>query len=146
MTEHDLLPLYLAHLNARVRSKQGRWQSPDEKEIALTNLPPALSALCADDPEACLALIVRALEEPLSAEAIREVGDGLLENLLNEHSGTIADRLLPLLRTNQRFRQAFSFGNYASVDPAVVADWARLFQNLGTTRAAERKSVWRRTS
>ena len=76
-------------------------------------------------------------------EMIVAIGDELLENLLNEYSDRIATEVPHHLRTNKRFRQAFAFGNYSSVDPALISDWVAIFQQLGTTKDAERKSLRR---
>jgi hypothetical protein len=139
----DRLPEYLRHLQAKARARLGR-STTEDREANLAMLPASIAALCSREPEECLALIVRALAEPLVPEAVAVVGEGLLEDLLNEHAGRIADKVAEELRTNQRFRQAFGFGNHSSVDPAVIEEWVRVFQTLGTTKERERKSTWRR--
>lgn len=131
MSHQELLAAYLAHIHARAKR---------DGEV----LPEALAALASREPEKCLELIVQVLAETLTPEEIRAVGNELLENLINESAGKISDRVSAELRKNRKFRQAFAFGNYASVDPAVLADWVKVFQDLGTTKAAERKSVWKR--
>lgn len=139
----NLLAAYLGHLQARVRLRQGRSTAAD-RDANLAVLPESISTRCSRDPEECLAMIVRALAEPLGPEAVAAIGEGLLEDLLNEHAGKIADEVAAELRTNQRFRQAFGFGNHSSVDPALIEEWVRIFQSLGTTKERERKSTWRR--
>lgn len=114
------------------------------EEEAAAALPSGVSELCNHDPNGCLDLITQALGETLTPEEVRAVGTELLENLLNESAGKVADRVSVELKKNKRFRQAFAFGNYASVDPAVLNDWVKVFGDLGTTKAAERKSVYRR--
>lgn len=138
----DLLAEYLEHLHARVRSAQGQSTARDEEED-LAILPTTLAELCTREPGKCLDLVVRALAEPVAPAMIRAIGDELLENVLNENAAMIADEVSAALRKNKRFRQAFAFGNYASVDPAIISEWVRVFQDLGTTKDAERKSVWR---
>ena len=140
--EVDPLAEYLEHLHARVRSEQGKPTARDEEED-LAILPTTLAEFCTREPRKCLDLLVRALAEPVAPELVRAIGDELLENLLNENAAKIADEVSDALRKNKRFRQAFAFGEYASVDPAVISDWVRVFQDLGTTKEAERKSVWR---
>jgi len=145
MTESaDLLPAYLEHLHARVRARQGRANKAD-KDSDLATLPTSIATLRVREPKACLALIVRALAEPLAPEAIAALGDGLLEDLLNESAGKIADEVSVELKKNKKFRQAFGFGKHASVDPAVIEDWVAVFTRLGTTKERERKSTWRRS-
>lgn len=142
MSQEVDLAEYLKHLHARVRSQLGRPTARDEEED-LAILPPTLAEFCTREPRKCLDLLVRALAEPVAPEVVRAIGDNLLENLLNENSAKIADEVSAALRNNKRFRQAFAFGDYASVDPAVISDWVRVFQDLGTTKEAERKSLWR---
>jgi hypothetical protein len=139
----DRLAQYVEHLEASARARLHR-STPDDKERGLATLPPGISALCSQQPRECLDLIVRALAEPLSPEAVAAVGEGLLQVLLNESAGRLADDVSVELRRNRRFRQAFGFGNYSSVDPAVIEDWVRVFESLGTTKERERKSTWRR--
>jgi hypothetical protein len=137
MTEPDLLPEYLEHLRARCKPRRD-----DAKELKV--LPAAIAELASHQPDKCLELIVRALGEPLVPESVRAIGDDLLDNLLNERSAAVGDEVLHQLRTNKRFRQAFASGRHSSVDPAVIDEWVRLFQDLGTTKDAERKSLWKR--
>jgi hypothetical protein len=139
----DRLSDYLEHLQARVRVRQGRATAAD-REGNLADLPESIAALCSRQPDQCLALIVRVLAEALPPEEVAAIGEGLLEDLLNEHAATIADKVAAELRTNQRFRQAFGFGHHSSVDPALIEEWVRIFQRLGTTKERERKSTWRR--
>jgi len=136
----DLLPLYLDHLRARVKAGGHRVVRQVDDDPAV--LPAAVRSLCAAQPLECLRLIVRALREPLAAPLIRAIGDQLLEDLLNESSGTIGSEVVDELRTNKRFRQAFACGEHTSVDPAVVAEWVSVLGELGTTKKAERKSLW----
>src|SRR6187431_121706 len=117
----DRLAAYLEHLEARVREPKRA-------------LPGDLSAFCSSNPKDCLALILTALERVTTPQAIIAIGDELLENLLNESSGRLDGEVSQQLRANKKFRQAFAFGNYASVDPAIVADWVQIFQDLGTTK------------
>ncbi len=121
-----LLSAYLEHLKARQA------------------LPTEVADLCSQKPRECLELILQALQEPIGSQLVAAIGKELLENLLNEHSAVLADEVSEHLRTNERFRQAFACGVYASVDPAIIADWVKLFQDLGTTKTAERKSLWSR--
>lgn len=142
MSEADRLAEYLEHLQARVRARQGRSTTAD-KAGNRAILPANIAALCAREPGECLDLIVRALGETIAPEAVAAIGDGLLEDLLNENAGRIADRVSDQLRTNKKFRQAFGFGNHSSVDPAVIEEWVAIFASLGTTKERERKSTWR---
>ena len=87
-------------------------------------------------------MVMAVLPELGSPNLIQSVGDGLLEDLLNEHAGSLYDEIASLLRTSQRFRFAFACGTYASVDPAVVDDWMRILQDIGTTKQRERKRLW----
>ena len=139
----DPLAQYLEHLQARARARLNRPTAAD-KEGDLATLPASIASLCSREPRACLDLIVRALAEPLAPEAVAAVGDGLLEDLLNESAGKIADQVSVELRKSRKFRQAFGFGKHASVDPAVIEDWVAIFEALGTTKEKERKSTWRR--
>jgi hypothetical protein len=127
----DLLPSYLEHLRERIRSGGVRSAA----------LPPDLARLCAEQPHECLDLIVRALQEPVAPEQVRAIGDQLLEDLLNGSSAALASEVPPLLRTNRRFRQAFALGDYASVDPALFSEWIDVFQELGTSKKAERRRL-----
>jgi hypothetical protein len=138
----DRLADYLAHLEVRVRARQGRPATAADAGSAV--LPESIAALAAREPGECLELILRALSEAVSPETIAAIGGGLLEDLLNESAGRVADRVAAELRTNKRFRQAFGFANYSSVDPAVIEDWVRVLERLGTTKEKERKSTWRR--
>ena len=140
---NDHLSSYLEHLQARVRARQKRPTASD-KERGLATLPEAIESACSADPAGCLDLIVRALAEPLAPEMVAAIGDGLLQDLLNENAGRIADQVSEQLRRSKRFRQAFGFGNYSSVDPAVFEDWVAILERLGTTKEKERKSTWRR--
>ena len=137
----DLLPRYVEHLRARVRSEQGR-HSP--ALAGPLTLPRDIEELTRRDPHACLQLVVDALGEATEPEVVRAIGNELLENLLNDSSSAVAGEVSQALRTNKRFRQAFGFGKYASVDPAVVEEWVSVLQDLGTTKEAERKSTWKR--
>ena len=138
MTENDdPLPAYLQHLQARIRAR-GR-------AAAGGGVHESLARLCSREPEACFDLIVRALDEALGAEFVVAIGNGLLEDLLNENAAQLADRVSLELRRNERFRQAFSFGRHASVDTAIIEGWVSVFRNLGTTRAKERKRTFRRS-
>ncbi len=129
MTNPELLRQYIEHLEARVRSQS-------------TPLPDSVNDLCKSDPKACLALVVDALSEVKSPNLVHAIGDEVLENLLNEHAGGLEPEIASLLRNDQRFRYAFASGRHASVDPALIADWVRILQDLGTTKQAERKRLW----
>jgi hypothetical protein len=126
---NDLLDQYLPHVDARVRSRQ------------TAVLPAEIATLCSQDPRACLELILRALESATTPAAIEAIGNELLQNLLNEHSGRIGAEVSELLRENKRFRQAFSCGKHASVDPALIAEWVLIFESLHTTKQQERKAL-----
>jgi hypothetical protein len=134
-SEH--LDRYLKHLEARIRERQHKSTEQDEEED-LAVLPRDLASLCTSEPRECLEFVMQALQQTTAPELVRAVGDGLLEDLLNENSAAIHEEVLDHLRTNRRFRQAFACGTYASV----IADWVTLFQELGTTKRAERKSLW----
>lgn len=131
-----MLPLYLEHLNARLKARQTK--NRDE----LATLPESIATLCSSEPSACLAMIVEALEHVHSPDLIREIGEGLLADLLNERAAAIEKEVTSLLWSNPTFRQAFACGNHASVDPDLVDDWMKIFQDLGTTKATERKRLW----
>ena len=132
---------YLEHLHARDRARRGK-ATPQDEEDDLAVLPADVVKLCTQRPDQCLNLILQTLEEPIGPELVAAIGDELLENLLNEHSAVLVEKVIENLRTNKRFRQAFAHGDYASVDPAIISDWVRVFQELGTTKKAERKSLW----
>jgi hypothetical protein len=127
----DLLAEYLDHVRGRVRSGGGR-----------AAVPADIAALGLARPHECLALVVDALEEPVTPEHVRVVGDGLLEELLNESSDAVAEEVSAQLRQNKRFRQAFAFGDYPSVDPAVLGEWIDVLESLGTSKKAERRKLW----
>ena len=128
----SLLPAYLEHLQARVRGE------------SRTTLPAPVSRLCTEAPAECLSLIIAALGEARSPNLIAAVGDGLLENLLNEHSEDLRAAVADLLRTNETFRFAFASGTHASVDTLLIDEWLAVFRELGTTKGAERKRLWSR--
>lgn len=138
----DLLATYLEHLEARLRLTRAKVNRRDGDE-ALAVLPAALASLCTTEPQACLKLITSAIRKVDDPALVRAIGEGLLQNLLNESSDAIADDVTRQLRTDKKFRQAFSCGEYASVDPAIIAGWVNVFESLGTSKAAERKSLWR---
>jgi hypothetical protein len=105
-------------------------------------VPADVAALGLARPHECLALVVDALEEPVTPEHVRVVGDGLLEELLNGSSDALAEEVGAQLRYNKRFRQAFAFGDYTSVDPAVLGEWIDVLESLGTSKKAERRRLW----
>lgn len=129
MTEHSsLLPDYLEHLRARLRARE--------------RLPESIARLCSQQPAACLGLITEALEQVRSPNLIQAIGDGLLQNLLNESSEALRTEVADLLRTNERFRFAFASGTFSSVDTQLIDEWLEVFQRLGTSKQAERKRLW----
>ena len=136
--QRDLLPIYLEHVDARLRLRRAK-PSPEVRKLAV--LPDSVARLCSEEPRQCLDLIVRALAETDAPDAIEAIGDQLLEYLLNESSGRIAPELAELLRENKKFRQAFACAKHSSVDPALISDWVNILQSLGTTKDAERKSL-----
>ena len=138
----DRVAQYVEHLDARLRARRGRSTPEDLTEGRLV-FPDEISAFCRFQPGECLALVVRVLEERESPEWIEAVGNELLEQLLNENAAAVQDEVLEQLRINRRFRQAFACGTFASVDPAVIDEWVLVFRDLGTTKAAERKSLRR---
>jgi hypothetical protein len=133
----DRLSRYLEHLHARVRASG----NPELKESA--NLPPEISTFCGSHPRECLQLIIGALEQVESPHLVHAIGDGLLEDLLNANAGGLQPELTEQLTTNRKFRQAFACGTHASVDPAITAEWVNTLRDIGTTKKAERKSLWR---
>lgn len=139
----SLLAEYLEHLQARLRH-QSNTPTPRDEESDLATLPDSVSDLCSTQPHDCLELILAALRETTSPHIVQAIGDGLLENLLNEHSQEIHDQTVALLQTDQQFRFAFACGNFASVDPSLVDEWLTTLRDLGTTKQAERKKLWRR--
>ena len=138
----SLLAEYAEHLHARIR-RQSNTPTPRDEEEGLATLPDSVSALCTTQPHDCLELIVAALREATSPHIVQAIGDGLLENLLNEHSQEVHDETIALLRTEERFRFAFACGNFASVDPSLVDEWLTTLRDLGTTKQKERKKMWR---
>jgi hypothetical protein len=126
-----LLAAYLDHVRARIAAGGGR-----------AALPEPVAAFAHEQPHETLAMIIDALDEPVTPEHVRVVGDGLLEALLNEHSDALAAAVSAELRRSKRFRQAFSFGEYASVDPALLGDWIDVLASLGTSKKAERRGLW----
>ena len=139
--DSSLLAEYLEHLHARIRVRSNTPTVRDAEE-GLATLPDSVDQVCRTEPEACLDLVVAALREAGSPHVVQAIGDELLENLLNEHSERVRERVTTLLRSEQRFRFAFACAKYASVDPSVVNDWITMFQELGTTKQAERKKLW----
>jgi len=137
-TPDQLLDLYLHHLDVQTQSTR-EVLSEDDEEILV--LPDEVAAFCAQEPRACLELILRALQAAKSPEVVAAIGRGLLENLLNA-TAEIRLQVVTELMNNKKFRQAFAFGEYPSVHPEIVAEWVAIFQGLGTTKAAERKSLW----
>jgi hypothetical protein len=127
----ELLAEYLDHVRARVTSGGGR-----------AAVPARIAALCREQPHECLALILEALEEPVTPEHVRVVGDGLVEELLSESSDAVAAEVSTHLQKNKRFRQAFAFGDYTSVDPAVLGEWVDVLESLGTSKKKERTRLW----
>jgi len=127
----ELLSEYLDHVRGRVRSGGGRAALPDD-----------VAAMCLASPRECLALAVDALEEPVTPEHVRVVGDGLVEQLLNDSSDAVAEEVSALLRKHKRFRQAFAFGDYTSVDPALLGEWVDVLESLGTSKKQERTRLW----
>ena len=136
------LPAYIEHLHARIRARSNT-PTPRDHQENLAVLPDRVSELCKTDPRECLALIVSALEEVTSAHLVQAIGDGLLEDLLNQNAAAIHDEIARLLRSNQRFRFAFASGTHSSVDPSLINEWVELLRDLGTTKQAERKRLWR---
>lgn len=126
-----LLAAYLDHVRARIANGGGR-----------AALPEAVAALAQERPHEALAMAIDALDEPVTPEQVRIVGDGLLEVLLNEHSDALAAAVGAELRRSKRFRQAFSFGELASVDPALLGEWIDVLASLGTSKKAERRGLW----
>ncbi len=127
-TPSPLLPEYLEHLRARLRVR--------------TPLPDSLAHFCTEQPAECLSLITRALQEVRSPNLIQAIGEGLLQNLLNESSEVLRAEVAALLRTNERFRFAFASGTFSSVDTVLIDEWLEVFQALGTSKQAERKRLW----
>lgn len=129
MTKHSaLLPEYLEHLRARLRAREP--------------LPDAIAHFCTEQPAECLALITEALQQVRSPNLIQAIGDGLLQNLLNESSETLRADVAGLLQRNERFRFAFASGTFSSVDTQLIDEWLQVFQQLGTSKQAERKRLW----
>ena len=141
MTGSPLLALYLEHLHARMRAQSGKPTARD-KELGSAHLPESITGHCQEKPGECLALVTAALREVDSANLIQAIGDGLLENLLNESSSDVRTETATLLRENERFRFAFASGKFASVDPLLLDEWLAVFQELGTTKQRERKRLW----
>jgi hypothetical protein len=137
-TRDQLLDLYFRHLDVQTRSTQ-KVLSEDDEEILV--LPDEVATFCKHEPTAGLELILRALEAAKSPEVVAAIGRGLLENLLNATT-EIRFEVATELMNNKKFRQAFAHGEYASVHPEIVAEWVAIFQGLGTTKEAERKSLW----
>lgn len=131
--DSDRLAGYLGHLKARVRARQNK---------SRPRLPADLATFCTSQPQECLELILQALQAATAPELVQAIGNELLENLLNERSGVLHAEVAQHLRTNRRFRQAFACGNYSSVDPLLISEWVKILEELGTTKHAERKSLW----
>ncbi len=136
-TPDQLLDLYLRHLDVQTRSTQ---EVLSEEEILV--LPDEVATFCKHEPTAGFELILRAVEAAKSSEVVAAIGRGLLENLLNT-TAEIRFEVATELMTNKKFRQAFAHGEYPSVHPEIVAEWVAIFQGLGTTKEAERRSLWR---
>ena len=87
-------------------------------------------------------MVLRALEQVDSPHLVHAIGDGLLEDLLNASAAELQTDLTEQLISNQKFRQAFACGNHASVDTAIISEWVNTLRDIGTTKKAERKSLW----
>src|SRR5687768_7673468 len=98
----SLLAEYLEHLHARIRARSSTPTLRDQEE-GLANLPASVSQLCRTHPHDCLELILAALREVNSPHIVQAIGDELLANLLNEHSGELHEQTATLLRGDQRF-------------------------------------------
>lgn len=132
MTDRDaLLATYADHVRARVAAGGGR-----------AALPAELAAFASAQPREALAMIVAALEEASTPEQVRVIGDGLLEDLLNEHSDALDADVTAALRRSKRFRQAFAFGEHASIDPVLLNEWSDVLGSLGTSKKALRRGLW----
>jgi hypothetical protein len=129
-SESPCLTQYLSHLAARLRAHSRKGQEP---------LPDCVNEI--SDSER-LALVVDALQHVKSPNLVHAVGDGLLEHMLNDRGAALSEEITTLLRTNQRFRFAFSCGTHASVDPSLIDEWLEVLRELGTTKQAERKRLW----
>jgi hypothetical protein len=132
----DRLSRYLEHLRARVRASG----NPELKESAV--LPPEISTFCASHPRDCLQLIIDALEHVDSPHLVHAIGDQLLENLLNANAAELQVEVTGQLTTSRKFRQAFACGTHTSVDPAIISEWVNTLRDIGTSKKAERKSLW----
>lgn len=126
-----ILAAYSEHVRARVAAGGGRAAVPAE-----------IADFASERPSEALAMIVAALDDASTPEQIRVIGDGLLEDLLNEHSDALDAAVTAALRRSKRFRQAFAFGEHASVDPAVLNDWIDVLASLGTSKKALRRGLW----
>ena len=131
----EILKRYRDHLEARVRSAAGRTTAIDDEE-QLTNLPKEFSDLCKQDPQTCLALIIRALQDASTA-FVAAIGSELLAKLLNENAAAIRTEVGHQLRTSGIFRQAFSNGQYNSIDPDIVGEWLTIFKEIRSAKKSE---------
>ena len=129
-SDSTCLSQYLEHLTARLRAQARKAEVP---------LPHCVMEM---NPQAALTLAVEALEKVNSPNLVQAVGDGLLQNLINDHAAALSAEIAAFLQANQRFRFAFACGTYASVDPSIINEWVELLRDLGTTKQAERKRLW----
>jgi len=141
-TPKHLLELYLRHLAHRVKSAGKNLRTYSDEEHDLLIIPDEVSAFCSSGPEACLQVVCDALAATSSPQIIAAIGDGLLEDLLNGKATLLRREVAHQLRTSKKFRQAFANGEYSSVPPEIVVEWVAIFQQLGTSKEAERRSLW----
>lgn len=133
----ELRARYIEHLEARIRARNDAAPGPEfaafEQELA---------TLRTEHPKDCLALILDTLPHLSSANLVQAVGAGLLEDLLNDRAAAVHDEVVAALGRDERFRQAFACGTFASVDPSEMAEWIDALRDAGTTKQAERKRLF----
>jgi hypothetical protein len=115
--------------------------SEDDEDLLV--LPDEVKAFCDREPDAGLELILQAPEAAESPQTVAAIGAGFLEYLLNTNPVDVRLEVATHLMNSKKFRQAFAYGEYPSVHPEIVAEWVAIFQGLGTSKEAERKSLWR---
>lgn len=131
---------YAEHLKAKVRARENPAARESIGDLAV--LPDDIAQLCSSNPAACLELILATLKVIDSPHLIHAIGDGLLEDLLNERADAIHDEIVRALKKDERFRQAFACSKLGSVDPGQMAEWVDVLRDLGTTKHAERKRLF----
>jgi hypothetical protein len=99
---HDLVDAYLKHLEylghrpSTERIESDPWFEAWEE----------VSDLCGKDPETALSVLLELIDR-CKAEDLYRIGAGPVEELVYQHAVEFAERIERLLRTNDRFLEAY---------------------------------------